>query len=99
MSVQSKLAEDTQVGHIYSGVTGDALAIRCAWELPSVAKEKDGTSYFASVPLSILLTLLFVVDTPFSLVGDTLLLPLDVAKEPTRERWNPATTPCSRKQS
>jgi len=99
MSVQSKLAEETQIGHPYSGVTGDAFAIRCMWELPGVAKEKDGTSYFASVPLSILGTLIFLIDAPFSLVGDTLLLPLDVVKEPIRERWNPFTTPCVRKQS
>src|SRR5712692_2021297 len=99
MSVQSKLAADSQIGHPYSGVTGDALAIRCAWELPGVAKEKDGTSYLASFPVSILLTLVFLIDAPFSVIADTLLLPLDIAKEPARERWNAATTPCSRKES
>ncbi|HEX9396206.1 MAG TPA: YceK/YidQ family lipoprotein [Burkholderiales bacterium] len=99
MSLQSKLAEDTQIGHPYSGVTGDALVIRCAWEMPGIAKEKDGTSYFASVPLATLLTLLFLIDTPFSAIADTLLLPLDIAKEPTRERWSLSSPPCNRKQS
>ncbi len=95
MTIRSKMAEDTQIGHPYSGVIGDALGTRCIWEMPKVAKEKDGTSYFASVPISILGTIIYLIDTPFSLFGDTLLLPLDVVKEPTRERWSPFSTPCN----
>ena len=94
MTVQSKLAEDTQIGHPYSGISGDAYFIWCSWGSPQIAKEKDGTSYLVSLPLVVLIDLMLLIDAPFSLVGDTLLLPLDIVKEPVRERWNPFTKPC-----
>lgn len=87
-TIHSKmLAAESQQGHIYSGVTMDALAIRCLWTLPATAKEEEGVSYFASVPVSILGTAYFLIDMPFSIVGDTLWLPGDYASDPTHERW------------
>lgn len=88
-TVHSKmLAAENQMGHAYSGVTMDAMAIRCLWSLPSTAKTEEGTSYFASVPVALLGSAYFLVDLPFSVVGDTIWLPGDLATEPTRERWS-----------
>jgi uncharacterized protein YceK len=92
-TIHSKIAVESQQGHPYSGITMDALAIKCLWELPSVAKKEDGSSYFVSVPVSVLGTAYFLVDMPFSLVGDTLWLPGDFAMEPTHERWS-VSQPC-----
>jgi uncharacterized protein YceK len=94
MTVQSKLAERSQIGHPYSGISADAFFIRCSWEFPQIDKEEKGTSYLVSVPIAILLDLVLVIDAPFSFVGDTLLLPFDIVKEPVRERLSPFAEPC-----
>jgi uncharacterized protein YceK len=84
MTVQSKLAEESQIGHPYSGVTSDALAIRCL--------HQDSASEFA-VKRSPFATSVFVVDTALSAVADTLFLPVDLMVSPKHERWTLAT-PC-----
>ena len=81
------LAADSQQGHAYSGVTMDALAIRCLWTLPATAKKEEGTSYFASMPVTIIGSAYFLVDMPFSILGDTLWLSGDITIDPTHERW------------
>src|SRR6266446_5523782 len=79
-SVNSKLGSG-QFGHPYSGVTMDAVVIKCSLQGP-YAKENQETSYFISIPFSLLVATLFVVDIPFSLVADTLFLPFDLAVTP-----------------
>ncbi len=93
-TMQSKLAAEDQMGHPYSGVTlSTRMIIKCVWQLPAITKEKEGTSYFMSVPVSFLIALVYLGDLPLSLVGDTLFLPFDLAMEPQYRRWS-VTQPC-----
>ena len=94
MSFQSKAAAKSQAGHPYSGISLDAWTIKCLPQVPSIAKEKDGTSYLITIPGSIVLAAFFVLDMPFSLVADTLFLPFDLATTPSHDRIGPIATPC-----
>jgi uncharacterized protein YceK len=79
------LSKDRQIGHIYSGITYDAIAVRCVWEMPGSAKE-EGTSYLLSIPIALIGTIIYGVDLPFSFVADTLFIPLDLLDETVSER-------------
>ena len=85
-SLNSRLGSG-QEGHPYSGVKMDIGVIQCALPAP-YAKENRGTSYFISIPFSLLVSALFVIDLPFSFVADTLLLPLDIATPPGPDRFS-----------
>jgi len=81
------MAQDNQVGYAYSGITMDAYAIKCLWKMPGIANEKDDTPYYQSIPVALLGSVYFIIDIPFSIVGDTLNLSVDLTSEPKNERW------------
>ena len=78
MTVHTKQMPQSQVGHAYSGVKGDLLAIKCMWETP-------GHSYVLSRPFVFTTSVVFLADAVLSLVADTLLLPIDLVVKPRHE--------------
>lgn len=96
MSIGSKLSKESQLGYAYSGVTGDVLGVRCLSTLPQTAKDESNTSHFVTVPVSLVGSLLYVVDLPLSAIVDTLLLPVDLLTRPTKAAWSVTTTSCDR---
>lgn len=67
------------LGHPYEGVTGDIGSLKCIWE----------RSIPEHVALRALVTIALVIDTPLSLVADTLALPFDIVAAPQRSRIDP----------
>jgi uncharacterized protein YceK len=56
---------------------------------PEKMKEDSGTSLWLSTPAFTVLSLIFLVDMPFSLVADTLHLPIDLLSDKPKHgnRW------------
>ena len=81
-TVRSKLAEESQVGHPYSGVSYDALAAKCLWKQTT----ENGTSYRSGVDIAAFASVYLVIDGAFSLLADTAFLPIDFAVTPRHER-------------
>ncbi len=79
---------EPQTGTLYPGVRLNLKSWRC---LPSVA---SGYPPAASAALVALSAVLLVADLPLSLVGDTLMLPIDVAMSPSSRPINWQSAPC-----
>jgi len=91
------LAAENQTGYVYSGVTMDVISIKCMWAMPLHAKKNEGTSLFYSVPVAAVGSLVYLIDVPFSLVADTLWLPMDLKHDSDQERWT-VFTPCYKRK-
>lgn len=78
MTVHTKQMPQSQMGHLYSGVKGDLLAVKCMWETP-------GHSYHLSRPFVLSSSVMFLADAVLSLIADTLMVPVDLVVKPTHE--------------
>lgn len=78
-------ARDKQRGHLYTGVNSDFYGIKCAWVKTSISE--DDVPWYLSVPLATGVTVLLLVDTPFSMVADTVFIPFDLNSEKSEIRY------------
>lgn len=77
-----------QIGNPYSGVRLNLKSWQC---LPTVIGQYPPVAAFFLAPLS---AILLIVDLPLSAVGDTLLLPVDLAVDPRAAPIDPGSARC-----
>lgn len=75
----SVLSRNTQRGYVYAGVNTDTYAIKCLWD--SSIWENSEVPWYQWTPIASLGTVVFLIDMPFSFLGDAVLLPIDLNSE------------------
>ncbi len=90
-SCSSIITRDKQRGHLYTGVNSDIYGIKCAWV--KTAKQEGDTPWYILTPLAIGVSVILIIDMPFSLVADTLFIPFDLSSEKSDLRYT-AFTEC-----
>jgi len=83
-----------QLGHAYTGIQFDIIGMKCAFTAPAEVKDESNLRFWGLVAISPLVLAFYIVDFPLSLAADTLLLPLDVFREPTDRRMTFSDAKC-----